>query len=162
MARVSREKWLDDGLEVLKKSGPETITPELLSVRLSMAKGAFFFHFGDREQFLTALLEHWIERSSGEGAILSADPLLEAAMRAWARSDPRAANAIVLVDRQRITALAAVYERKGLAPDRALRLARLEHAAFVGAQTVYGDLHSPEAREVDAELRALVAPLIPD
>lgn len=74
------------------------------------------------------------------------DPFTETALRKLAAVNPLAAARVAEVDERRVDWLAAALEAEtGCAPARAADLARIEYAAFVGAQTLWPDL-APEAR----------------
>ncbi len=109
-------------------------------------------------------------RARLEETVRALDMKLERAVRAWSLRDPRARAVVKTVDSQRMSYLAQLHaaadeERKrspiGLPPVReappraspAVR-ARLEYAAFVGAQQIFPDLGVAEAREAEAALDA--------
>src|SRR5438552_14192419 len=106
MAKVTREDWLDAGLQVLAQEGPEALAAERLAARLGVTRGSFYHHFKSRDAYSRALLERWAERHTGD--IIDAtehestrgtkfDRLLEnvirlphdlaTAIRAWAQRD---------------------------------------------------------------------------
>ncbi|WP_437669184.1 TetR/AcrR family transcriptional regulator [Sorangium sp. So ce131] len=159
MARTSRNDWLDQGLDLLRDGGEGALTIESLCARLGRTKGSFYHHFQDIAAFLDALLARWEERQTsapidhaeGGGApeqrrqrlgevVKSLDGRLEIAVRAWALRDERAAAVLRRVDARRVDYLASLFVAEGRARDAALLLARLEYAAFIGAQQLFSDL----------------------
>ncbi|WP_437774278.1 TetR/AcrR family transcriptional regulator [Sorangium sp. So ce1097] len=175
MARTSREDWLDKGLELLRDGGEGALTIEGLCARLGRTKGSFYHHFQDMAAFLDALLVRWEERSTSApihhaeagGApdgrrqrlsvvVRSLDGRLDLAARAWALRDERAAAVLRRVDARRVDYLASLHACQGRARDAATLLARLEYAAFVGAQMLLPDLSAESARSLERALdRAL-------
>lgn len=57
--RVSREDWLNAGLEVLYANGVDSIRVEQLAHSLGVAKSGFYWHFKNRDSFLSDLIAHW-------------------------------------------------------------------------------------------------------
>ncbi|AUX44576.1 TetR family transcriptional regulator [Sorangium cellulosum] len=176
MARTSRNDWLDQGLALLRDGGEGALTIDGLCERLGRTKGSFYHHFEDIAGFLEALLARWEERQTsapihhadeGGGApeqrrqrlgavVRSLDGRLELAVRAWAIRDERAAAVLRRVDARRIDYLASLHVSEGRTRDAALLLARLEYAAFVGAQQLFSDLMDESARSLEIALeRAL-------
>jgi AcrR family transcriptional regulator len=54
----SSQKWIGAGYEVFSIEGPEGVQVEKLARRLGMNKSGFYHHFGDRDVFLSMLMEH--------------------------------------------------------------------------------------------------------
>ncbi|WP_438021862.1 TetR/AcrR family transcriptional regulator [Sorangium sp. So ce233] len=175
MARTSREDWLDQGLDVLRDGGEGALTIEGLCARLGRTKGSFYHHFQDVAAFLDALLARWearhtsapIQHAEAGGApeerkqrlsavVQSLDGRLDLAVRAWALRDERAAAVLRRVDARRVDYLASLHVSQGRARDAALLLARLEYAAFIGAQQLFSDLPAESTRSLELALdRAL-------
>jgi len=158
MTRAGRDKWLQEGIEVLSKSGEAAVTIELLAARLGVNRGSFAFHFGDLPAFMTALVEHWAERAiDGDSArIFAGDPRVDRSMRAWGARDPAVQLIVRRVDEARLAKLTAIHRASGKSEPE--RRAFFEHAAFVGASWLLDDLGSPQAQALaDDLIRALEA-----
>ncbi|MDC0676836.1 TetR/AcrR family transcriptional regulator [Sorangium atrum] len=175
MARTSRNDWLDQGLDALRDGGEGALTVDGLCARLGRTKGSFYHHFEDIAAFLAALLARWEERQTSapihhaeaggspeqkrqrlSAVVRSLDGRLELAVRAWALRDVRAAAVLRRVDACRVDYLASLYTSGGSARGAALVLARLEYAAFIGAQMLFSDLSVDGARSLGLALdRAL-------
>ncbi len=63
--RGSPELWLDAAYEALIESGVEAVKVQLLSKKLRLSRGSFYWMFKDREALLDALLERWREKNTG-------------------------------------------------------------------------------------------------
>ena len=71
--RISRDQWLVKGLEIFSTSGAEALRVEKLAKSLDVAKSGFYWHFRDRQDFLTQLLNYWAHEYT---EILSENPML--------------------------------------------------------------------------------------
>lgn len=152
--RLDRQDWIDVACGVLTVSGVEKVRVEPLAVKLGVTKGSFYWHFKNRQELLSAVLDTW---EQGESiAIISrvnsasedpADRLwslleilfdgstfkLEKAVRAWAQSDPDVALRVAQVDRQRIDHAAVMFAEMGVEAEEAIARARITMYVWVGA-----------------------------
>lgn len=146
-----KQAWLQEGFKVLFEKGPGALTIDLLCQRLKQTKGAFYHHFKDRNDLVSALLASWEETSTDrviEQASTEADPekrirLLtalthdlprnpERAIRAWALRDPAATEVQRRVDQKRVQFLESVYIAMGNSKPVAKRRSRITYALFIG------------------------------
>jgi AcrR family transcriptional regulator len=125
---MDEESWLDAAFSVLAKRGVEAVRVEPLAKSLKVTKGSFYWHFKDRPALLDALLVSWrqratlrvierleranpepidrirhllaLPRTSSTSTRDGAD--IEAAIRLWGRSDPKAASAVLEIDSLRL------------------------------------------------------------
>lgn len=156
-ARFGRENWLDLGLTLLARHGPEAMTLERLTDAAKKTRGSFYHHFEDHEAFLAALGARWRETST-ETPIAATeaqrgkrpetlarrtadiDHALERNLRRLAASAPAIAREVKRVDEARINYLVTLFRAElKLPPTEALSRARIQHAYFVGAQMVFPD-----------------------
>ncbi|MBI4511025.1 MAG: TetR/AcrR family transcriptional regulator [Deltaproteobacteria bacterium] len=176
MIRTRRDNWIAAGLEALRSEGSSALTIDRLAITLGRTKGSFYHHFPDLDSFHSAVLAWWrehmttgiIRETEAEPSVprrrarLSAlvsqlDVKLELAVRAWGLTDDRARQAVAEVDQLRMAHLENLWKGEGHARGARL-LARLEYAAFLGAQQMYPSLSSHSARTLEAALiRALSA-----
>jgi AcrR family transcriptional regulator len=118
--RTPRSAWIDRGLEVLARSGPDAVRVDALAKDLGVTRGGFYHHFKDRQALLDELLDAY-ERSSVD------------AVTAWVDQDEG------LDPRERVRRLfAAAKERPQLlALDLAVRdWARRDDAVFARLRRV--------------------------
>lgn len=144
--RLSPEDWIAAGFRALARGGLSAIRAEALARELGVSKGSFYWHFKDVPTFRQVMLTHWEDQATEriitmaeEGAPDAAGRLqlladlatsdldgpyggfhTEAAIRAWARSDPVAGAVQEQVDRRRLDYIAACFAEAGL-PDPMLR-----------------------------------------
>ena len=160
-ARFGRADWLDLGLTLLGRHGPEAMTLERLTHAAKKTRGSFYHHFTDHEAFLAALGARWRETSTeaplaaiearrGLRPVALArrtadiDHALERNLRRLAASAPTIAREVKRVDEARIRYLVMLFRAElDLAPAEALARARIQHAYFVGAQMVFPDADAP-------------------
>lgn len=151
---LDRENWIEAACRVLAGHGVEKVRVEPLAKKLGVTKGSFYWHFKNRQELLTAVLDKWEQEESI--AVISkvnstseepADRLwtllevlfdisafkLEKAVRAWAQSDPNVALRMAQVDRQRIDHATAMFVEMGIEAGEAIARARLTMYAWVGA-----------------------------
>lgn len=178
--RLSPEDWIAAGFRALAAGGLAAVRAEALARDLGVSKGSFYWHFRDVPTFHEVMLTHWEDMATEriiamveEGAPDPAGRLqlladlatsdldepyggfhTEAAIRAWARSDPVVAAVQEQVDKRRLAYMAACFDAAGL-PDPMLR-ARLSLAALVGAQ----HLAPTDPGSQRAQLRLLLALLL--
>ncbi|MFD2792407.1 TetR/AcrR family transcriptional regulator [Promicromonospora vindobonensis] len=125
--RTPRDRWIEEGLQMLADGGPDAVRIEVLAKRLGVTKGGFYGFFADRDALLRAMLDSW-ERQSVDDVIenieahggdpkteiyraglmtFSNDHLLpiDLAIRDWARRDEDVAARLRRVDNRRMDLL---------------------------------------------------------
>jgi AcrR family transcriptional regulator len=159
-SRFGPRDWIVLGLSLLGRYGPEALTIERLTCAARKTSGSFYHHFEDHGAFLAALGAYWLEneidlviaaidRAAAKGerrgknlARHSAqiDHALERNLRRLAASEPAIADIVAQSDQKRISYLVRLFRSElGLDATDALARARVQHAAFVGAQIVFPD-----------------------
>ena len=149
-ARLSREAWLAEALEVLAED-PTHLRVDELAERLGVSKGSFYWHFENRADFVHSMAEYWRDTNTTEGALAVAeyegDPeerlyfllknLLQhewarydLAIRAWARHEPDIVPVIREVDRIRMKTVRGIFDDMGLGPSEAAVRTRVFTVAF--------------------------------
>jgi len=89
--RVSRDDWLAKALEVLESEGVEAVHVERLAREIGVSKSGFYWHFRDRRDLLSNLLNYWAHEYT---EVVTENPLLR-------KSDPaqRLENTMAMIDR---------------------------------------------------------------
>ena len=164
--------WLKAAARRLVAGGSEAVAVEPLAREMGVTKGSFYWHFRDRPALLEALIEDWESRATapllarlkrlGGGpadrlaalmATVAAEGggSLEPAMRAWAKSDPKAAAALGRVDAVRLAYIAGEFRSLGFAASAAWTRARLFYLHLLGEHALAlsaGDIsHEERLRE---------------
>jgi AcrR family transcriptional regulator len=159
--KLSAEDWLMAGFRALASSGPSALRAEALARDLQTTKGSFYWHFRDLPDYLARLIQFW-EESAFEGVIARLDPdlpprprleqlcllaaglrdpgyggaALEPAIRAWALSDGKVAEAVARMDARRIAYVQRLCVEAGVV---ATATPILLYALVVGLETLNQD-----------------------
>ena len=152
--RLTREDWLETGLQLLNDLGEKALTLEKLCQATNRTKGSFYHHFQDRDDFVAALLEYWQSKYTDQ-IIIAVDRLkdpieqrreldrlaanvdnrLERVMRNWSGVDERVRQTIKQVDDKRVEYLTNLIGKSAQIDSKtAYELAIVEYAAFLGLQ----------------------------
>ena len=112
---VSKAQWLEAALDTLEEKGAIGVTIESLARRVGVSKARFYWHFKDREELMSGLLDHWTheltevlannprfaEMPPRERLLNAAETIVEydltryeLAIRQWAAHDDLAAKAV--------------------------------------------------------------------
>ncbi|MEH6583928.1 MAG: TetR/AcrR family transcriptional regulator [Halioglobus sp.] len=150
--RVSKDQWLGKGLEILSAYGAESLRVEKLATSLGVAKSGFYWHFRDREEFLTQLLDYWAHEYTqviSDNSMLTKLPprhrLLEVmmlvfeknltehddAMQLWVKTNARTARKYKKVVGMRLDFVRKAFEELGFTGDELEMRTRV----FVGFQS---------------------------
>ncbi|HET9420530.1 MAG TPA: TetR/AcrR family transcriptional regulator [Nocardioides sp.] len=151
-AHVSRADWTNAALEALSEGGVSAVRVDVLSKRLGVTRGSFYWHFENREALVVAALEEW-ERVCTTETIEQLDSIadpeqrlrvlltqaldvealsrLEPAIVAHA-TDPVVGPVLRRVTRRRVDYLAEAYAQLGHPPAAARRQALVAYAAYTG------------------------------
>lgn len=176
----ARDRWLTEGVAVLREEGPSGIRIDRLARRLGLTKGSFHHHFAGADDYRRALLAHCCVRVDaaiahararlaglppaevaaelpGVAEALS-DRALEVALRGWAVDEEAARAAVAAIDGARLAFLEEAWTRVLGDPAAARTAALVPHLLAVGASVSPGvddaDLHA-----VQSVLRGLATTL---
>ena len=145
--RLDADAWVRAAGAQLANAGIGGVRVELIAKQLGVTKGSFYWHFKDRDALLAAILHDWrcnatmaiiasLEKS-GAPAETRLRRVLELpfrrtlqddigrGIRLWARTDPRAAQAIEEIDGLRRRYIAGLYQELGCEPEIAQAYAAL-------------------------------------
>jgi AcrR family transcriptional regulator len=131
LTRTPRSSWIDEGLRALASGGADAVRIESLAKTLGVTKGGFYWHFTDRAELLSDILDTWerlsvddvidhVEGGGGDakartqrlfnlastsGTLRKAD----LAVRDWARRDHRVARRLRRVDNRRMNYMRTLF-----------------------------------------------------
>jgi AcrR family transcriptional regulator len=145
-SNLSRSDWIAAAVVALEAKGIDEVRVTSLAKMLGVTRGSFYWHFRDRQDLLTSLLEWWdrektdsvldeISNLGGtprarllramelivEGGKAATDP----AIRSWALYDRKTAAFVRKVDRKRIAFIGSFFREIGFSKDEAEARARL-------------------------------------
>ncbi len=151
MSHRKREDWFTAAIPILKKKGLDGITIDVLCVSLERTKGSFYHHFKNQDAFLKEFIDWWYTTSTAElieeinqaGTAAQKMQLIESygyaldlelenAMRAWARTDARAADVINRMDETRLRFLVSIYKSFITDEQLAVSMANIDYAMSIG------------------------------
>lgn len=170
MDRLSKEQWLDHGLQNLATSGFTSLKADKLAKSLGVSRGSFYWHFKDLADFHTAVLARWrdlsvvtiIEEMESTEAnpaeklgmlirlAANGDLALGQAIRAWAFNDPTVKQAVESVDVQCMEYVQHLLHENGVDDETASARARLIYCGYLG-QIMLGEAISDTQRTVMVE-----------
>ncbi len=149
-AVLTPEDWVRAATQVLVDHGIDHVRVDVLAGELAVTRGSFYWHFRDREDLLRRVLQAWREETTvqltrrlsvartdprelladvitlpfrGRAALRAAR--IELAIRAWARRDPTAQQAVEEADAARIGYHESLFRALGFDADGAA------HRAFL-------------------------------
>ncbi|MFN9744392.1 MAG: TetR/AcrR family transcriptional regulator [Betaproteobacteria bacterium] len=147
---LTPDDWVRAATQVLVDHGIDHVRVDVLAGELNVTRGSFYWHFRDREDLLRRVLQAWREEATvqlskrlalarseprelladvvtlpfrGRAAVRAAR--IELAIRAWARRDPMARQALEEADASRIGYHEALFRALGFAAEEAA------HRAFL-------------------------------
>jgi len=156
VSNLTRLDWIEQGLKTLAETGVETVRVEPLAKVLGVTKGSFYWHFKNREDFLEAILQEWVnwqtnsiieqvEALGGDATTkllylfelaIQDDGRAENAIRAWATSNSKITTVLAQVDQRRLNYTKDLFLQVGFAPFEAMVRARMVYYALVGEFTI--------------------------
>ena len=144
---LSRNEWIEAAFATLRDRGEDAVQITKLAKQLGVTRGSFYWHFNSRAELMAALLTEWQHRNTGvminalakatglgEGILeLFAvwidhelfDPVLDMAVRDWARKNSTISRKLAAEDEARVEAIAAFFRRHDYEPTEAFIRARI-------------------------------------
>jgi len=175
MARTTRRDWLEAGLGVVGDMGADALTIDALTARIGVTKGSFYHHFASFQEYKDGLLAFFereetldiIARVEDEGAASARDKMhhlidvvvagssrIEVGIRAWALRDAEARTYQERIDGRRLAYLREVCAALTNDEPRALVMARVCYALYVGCEQIVPPIEGDDRRRMfDAVMR---------
>lgn len=172
--RLNKEAWLSEALEVLYEYGIDKVNIEPLAKRLGVTKGSFYWHFKNKDDFLSALPGYWVEKQTNsvfeyvQAQAGSAKEKMRAtieylaredpdrydnSMRAWAHFDSNVEKAVSSIDQRRLEFVCDLFLLAGLDTEEAEMRARMWYFYDIG-EHITGDTPNDLTKRLRrAELR---------
>lgn len=173
----ARLRWLDAGVELLaEEGGVDGVRIDRLAERLGLSTGSFYHHFKGAAGFKKDLLAHVEELQTAGFAATVADtdvvadnrvpnstdlinrlaaarsdyrrPRLEAALRAWALTDPDAAHTQAAIDEARLETIRAVWRQVAQDEEEVRLAALLPYVIAIGASAIMPPLSDDDLRRL--------------
>jgi len=137
---LTKDDWLVAAMELLRTRGVGGVRVLTLAQKLRVSRGSFYWHFEDRQDLLTSMLDWWDRKMTdtvielGEAGYASPQKRLmaiaehilgadlnryDAAVRSWADGDNEAKKALRRVNRKRLDYVSGLFEEAGFTPTEA-------------------------------------------
>lgn len=168
---LSPDDWIDAALDLLVDKSIDAVRVEVLARQFKITVGSFYYHFKNRDDLLSQLLKRWHERTTAQvvrvfavqdftteealakllelpfhGLTARRAAMIEFAIRAWARRDDMAREAVRGVDEQRLAYYTHGFQAAGFgkidAANRAFTL-----YSFQLSQSLLWELNDDKARK---------------
>ncbi|MBL8430971.1 MAG: TetR/AcrR family transcriptional regulator [Dechloromonas sp.] len=160
-AQLDRGNWIESAIDVLARDGLGGLRIEVLAKRCGVTKGSFYWHFKDRQDLLTAMLDYWkegrirdIEKTTSVTPGREREQLhfaievygasrnrkgmaIELAVRDWARHDPQAATVVEAVDLYRLECTRKLFVAAGMTDAAAKSRSLLLYACVFGLSLMH-------------------------
>ncbi|MBI2312181.1 MAG: TetR/AcrR family transcriptional regulator [Betaproteobacteria bacterium] len=165
--QLDRDAWIQAAFDSLADHGVDGLRVEVLAKRCGVTKGSFYWHFRNRQDLLSAVLENWkdgrirdiLKQTRAEpGEELSCirhvievysasrnrkGMLIELAVRDWARRDATAAQIVRKVDSIRLDCAGRLFRACGIAPEEARSRSLLLYAYVFGISLMSVERNDP-------------------
>lgn len=182
---LTPETWIAAATELLIDQGIDAVRVDVLAKSLQVTRGSFYWHFKDREALLVAVLKAWrdgateqvigrFEGQQGDPQALIGELIslpfrgraaqraarVELAIRAWARRDALARQAVDEVDARRLSYISQCFSALGFAIAEARARAFILYAYEVAESLLATQGTAAQKKDRSALLQRLVtAPL---
>lgn len=159
---LTPERWIEAATEVLVDQGIDHVRIDALAQQLGITRGSFYWHFRDREDLLRRVLQAWRERTTGQltarlerahdnpqqqlrdvislphrGRAAAKAARIELAIRAWARRDEMAREAVDEGDASRIRYHCQIFQALGFGKAEAALRAHVLYSCEVAESVLY-------------------------
>ena len=179
---LSREDWLAAALKVLEHKGIAAVKADVLARQLKVTRGSFYFHFASLKDLQDGLADIWRQRNCAPFDVLSGktmsgmaffeavvrtwvdedpfSPLLDLAIRDWARSSRGLAAEVERIDALRMSLLTRSFRDMGYPEDESVVRARITYLHQIGYYAVaFREAVADRKRYQPIYGRVLVGPL---
>ncbi|MDA0189653.1 MAG: TetR/AcrR family transcriptional regulator [Proteobacteria bacterium] len=169
--QLDRKEWIESAIDVLAAHGLDGLRVEVLAKNFGVTKGSFYWHFKDRQDLFSAVLQTWKDgrirdiNKQTTGApgkereqlhhvieVYSANRnrkgiSIELAVRDWARRDTQAAAVVEEVDTYRLECTRKLFVTLGLSDDEAKSRSLLLYAYVFGQSLMAYDRYDPKVAD---------------
>lgn len=184
---LGRDDWIEAATTVLVDQGIDHVRVDWLATRLGVTRGSFYWHFSGREDLLREVLLRWrrlatidLSRRTLEGSSDDAQSRLrslislphrgrsavraariELAIRAWARRDALAREAVDEADQSRLQVHVDTFRAMGLEPEASRQHAFLTYSYELGEALMHHLGTDAERQERQAFVERLMTSMLP-
>ncbi len=183
---LTPERWIEAATEVLVNQGIDSVRVDVLAQQLHVTRGSFYWHFRDREDLLRRVLQAWREQATElltarlerahpdpheqlrdvislpiRGRAAQRAARIELAIRAWARRDAMARQAVDEADGSRIAYIAQLFSALGFGVAEARFRAFALYAYVVAESQITAPIAQLQRQERDRFIERLMLLQLP-
>ncbi|WP_447592117.1 TetR/AcrR family transcriptional regulator [Aquipseudomonas campi] len=180
---LTREDWIQAAQSVLVKSGVDAVRVDTLAKELKITRGSFYYHFKSRGELLEGILGNWRARATEDvihhlrnaqtspqqqlqrllelpfhGQTAREAAAIELGIRAWARRDKQARQAIDEVDRHRLSYIESLLMQGHMDESEARDRAYLIYAYQISLSLLHSDDTAQERLERNTRMSHILIP----
>ena len=176
-ARVTRDEWLNKGLELFAVSGADGLRVGRLAEALDIAKSGFYCHFKGKDDLLDQILDHWtrtytevitvdqelLNLPAKDRLLLAMQKVFElnlaefdSAVDIWSRSDARVAHKWKQVMNIRLNFFRDAFEELGFHGDDLEMRARVCAVFQMGERQILGPVKKVSEKYRNLRLGMLI------
>jgi len=178
---LTPERWIEAATEVLVNQGIDSVRVDVLAQQLQVTRGSFYWHFRDREELLRRVLQAWREQATVQltlrlesahadareqlrdvislpvrGRAAQRAARIELAIRAWARRDAMARQAVDEADGARLAYISQVFSSLGFGVAEARWRAFALYAYVVAESQIAAPIAQLQREERDRFIERLM------
>ncbi len=178
---LTPERWIEAATEVLVDKGIDSVRVDVLAPQLQVTRGSFYWHFRDRDDLLRRVLQAWREHATEQltarletahaepreqlrdvislpsrGRAAQRAARIELAIRAWARRDAMARQAVDEADGARIGYIAQLFSALGFGVAEARWRAFATYAYVVAESQIAAPIAQVQRDERDRFIERLM------
>ncbi len=178
---LTPERWIGAATEMLIDHGIDSVRVDVLAQQLQVTRGSFYWHFRDRDELLRRVLAAWREQATerltarlerarddpreqlrdvislpSRGRAAQRAARIELAIRAWARRDATARQAVDEADGARIGYIAQLFSALGFGVAEARWRAFTVYAYVVAASQIAAPIALVQRAERDRFIEKLM------
>lgn len=182
-ATLTRDDWIHAAQSVLTKSGVDTVRVDTVAKHLKITRGSFYHHFGSRDELLQGILNNWRARATEDvimslrntqgsprtqlirllelpyhGHAAQEAAAIELGIRAWARSDLQARQAIDEVNKHRLSYIEGLLQQLDLEPGEARDRAHLIYTYQLGLSLLLDSDNAKADLERNQRMNSVLIP----
>jgi AcrR family transcriptional regulator len=180
---LTREDWIHAAQHVLVKSGVDAVRVDTLAKELKITRGSFYYHFKSRSELLEGILSNWRARATEDvihhlrsahtspqqqlqrllelpshGQTAREAAAIELGIRAWARRDKQARQAIDEIDSHRLNYIEGLLIQAGVQESEAHDRAYLIYAFQISLSLLHSEDTPQQRMERNVRMSHILIP----
>lgn len=180
---LTKEDWIHAAQRALVKGGVDAVRVDNVAKELKITRGSFYYHFKGRSELLEGILGNWRARATEDvinhlrnaqsspkeqlerllelphhGQTAKEAASIELGIRAWARRDKQARQAIDEVDSHRLNYIEGLLIQIGIIEDEAKDRAVLIYAYQLSQSLIHTEMRPEERQQRNLRMTRLLIP----